>query len=61
MSAAELGKVAFIPAELTALELVLLPLEWRCVDFVGHEVTLEPGTTKNDDARRYTRRYQDAV
>jgi integrase len=31
----------------------VLKLEWRCVDFVGHEVTLEVGTTKNDEARTF--------
>ena len=29
----------------------ILTLEWRQIDFMGGEVRLDPGTTKNDDGR----------
>ena len=31
----------------------VLPLEWRQVDFAAGEVTLDPGTTKNGEARKF--------
>lgn len=31
----------------------ILPLQWRHVDFVGGTVRLDPGTTKNDEARTF--------
>ena len=38
-------------------------LEWRQVDFVAHELRLDPGTTKNDDGRVFpmTRELQAAL
>src|SRR5260221_7347376 len=29
----------------------VLPLQWRHIDFVGNEIRLDAGTTKNDDGR----------